>query len=169
MTTPLTFPTSIPSAYREIKKETLVHVGYNITLTDEILDEIKALFAGLVPENLHLGPYNTAVLHISQEAKQEDLHLWYRKASKNTNDEARVRSIYHKLTFTFDKVTKAPKSCRGMIALYITVGANHLYLNVFNNTDVRPFAVKKLVNSGEFSEIKMTKSVPITAVAYKSE
>jgi len=167
MSTNSTLPEPVPSAYREKKEEPLVHVGYDLTLTLVVMDQIRGLFAGLVPETLHAGPHNTAVLHISQQAKQSELHSWYRKASKNTNDEARVRSIYHRLIFSYDKQTNKPKSCQGMIVLYITVGPNHLYLNVFNNTGTRPFKVKELVSSGHFHEMKMTTPAFVTAVAYK--
>ena len=89
-------PPAPPSAYREKKAEHLVHVGYNITLSEKVMEEIRSLFpAGLVPETLTVGPHNTAVLHISQGNKQEELHRWFRQASKNEDDEARVRSIYH--------------------------------------------------------------------------
>ncbi len=166
-----TLPPPVPSAYRrQPKLERLVHVGYNVTLSEEILQLIRDLFpAAVVPDDLRVGPHITAVLHVSQGAKQDEMHAWFKKADKNKEDEARVRSIYHRLDFKVDKKDNVIKSCRGIVALYITVGGNHLYLNIYNNTDTRPFQVKKLVNAGAFTEIKLETPLEVTATAYKHE
>ena len=153
---------------REEPLEYLVHVGYAVTLTPEVMRQIQLLFPkGLVPEQLNAGPHITAVLHVSENTKQDEMHRWFRKASKNTEDVARVRSIFYQRQITRDKKTNEPKSCRAIIALYITVGGNHLYLNVYNDIGMRPFTVKKAISSGAFKEKKLETPLTVSATAYK--
>lgn len=158
------------SIVREKTPERLVHVGYNVTLSEEVLRLVQKLFpASVVPSTLTIGPYITAVLHVNQDATQEQLHSWYKKAAKNTEDQARVRSIFYHCTISRDKKTNVAKSCRAIVALYITVGGSHLYLNVFNNVGLPPFKVKQAICAGSFTEKKLPTPLPVTAAAYKAE
>lgn len=80
-----------------------------------------------------------------------------------------LRNIYHRIIVKFDKKTNVAKSASILIIAHVMIDGQHLYLNVYNNTDFRPITVKKIVASNPkyFNVIKFEKSVEIKVIPYK--
>jgi hypothetical protein len=161
-------------------KKIILHTGYQVTLPDEVIELIKKKF----PEE-HVPDIDrdhiTAVHHMKttdngwkkelDNANQIKVNDWYESHHKKADIQCHLRKLYTDIDISRDKKGEI-KRVHALVVAHVTIASSHYYLNIYNDTAMRPISVKANLNA--HPELYVVdnyedKPLPLSATVYKKE
>lgn len=133
----------------------IVHTGYEVELTDDLIEHIKSKFPDAhSPDDIEKN-HITAVHHMKtvgfkkmvDQEHQKVMVDWYEARHKKSDIQAFLRKLYTHMRVSRNEKTGEIKSVKALVIAHVTIAGAHYYLNIYNNTDIKPIHVKANLNA----------------------